>query len=343
VPEANVSAPVLDAALESVTRLNEDLLAEGQVPEFRRALRSHGIAWRPEPPGAEHFDHAQTVLGRRHGDCDDLAPWHAASLRHTGEDPDATAIVVKSGPKRWHAVVQRGDGQIDDPSEEAGMGKPKGNRGAAIAMMAPHGGSSVVGAYRIRPQIALRPAYGMWQARADLPWHWKEHEDSDAITKNDFAMATLHASPVAATALVGAIEGVLDLADSAGFGDPEHQARLCCISDAVQGYPYEALAERYGEEEAEAAAQIVGSFWGSLGRIVKKAAPFASKLVSFVPGIGPVASTALDVATKFIPSGGGGRHPGLPGLPAGMPAPAGLAAVHAPGRPGQLCIPATFS
>jgi hypothetical protein len=379
VPESNVSAPVLDAALESVTRLNENMLQNGEVPTFRRALRSHGIQWRPEPPGAEHFDHAQTVLGRRWGDCDDLAPYHAASLRSTGEDPDATAIVVPSGPKMWHAVVQRGNGDIDDPSKEAGMGRPRGARGAALPMLSAHGGSSVVGAYRIRPQIALRPAYGIWQARADMPWHWREHEDHDDISANDFSMAALHASPVASTALVGAIEGAIDLANAAGYGDPEHVDRLLAIADAVEGCGYDELREKWGEEHARAATHVVGSFWSGLSKIVKKVAPFVSKAVSFIPGIGPVAATAIDVATMFIPdpkdpakkipvapvaladaAGNAAKQamaavkaqiapgapslavPGLPGLPPGMPAPAGLAALQQGGRSGRICFPATF-
>ena len=79
VPEAHVDAPVLDAALESVTRLNESLLASGEIPSFQAALH-RGIKWKPEPPGAEHFDHGRTVLARGWGDCDDLAPYEAASM-----------------------------------------------------------------------------------------------------------------------------------------------------------------------------------------------------------------------------------------------------------------------
>jgi len=109
VPEAHVDAPVLDAMLESVTRLDQKLLQEGAVPTAKEAIKKHGVRWQPEPPGEEHFDHAGTVMQRGHGDCDDLAPHHAASLRHTGEDPGAKAVVYRSGPMRWHAVVQRSD------------------------------------------------------------------------------------------------------------------------------------------------------------------------------------------------------------------------------------------
>src|SRR5262245_53396081 len=116
IPEAHVTQPVLDAALEAVTRLNEQLIQSGH-PTFKQALPT-GIKWKPEPPGSEHFDHAGIVAHRGWGDCDDLAPWHAASLRVTGEDKGANAIVVPSGPNRWHAVVRRSNGAIDDPSED---------------------------------------------------------------------------------------------------------------------------------------------------------------------------------------------------------------------------------
>jgi hypothetical protein len=125
IPEEEVKAPVLDAGLEVTTRLDEDLIAAGKVPMFRDASPGSAIVWKPEPPGAEHFDHAARVLARGNGDCDDLAPWHAASLRQSGEDPGARAIVYQSGPNRWHAVVRRSDGSIDDPSLEAGM-RPAG-------------------------------------------------------------------------------------------------------------------------------------------------------------------------------------------------------------------------
>lgn len=345
VPEANVQPEVLDAALEAVTRLNEDLIEKRQVPTFRQALESHGIQWRPEPPGQEHFDHAAAVIGRRWGDCDDLAPFHAASLRATGEDPEARAIVVQSGPKRWHAIVERGDGSRDDPSAEAGMHEYQaGNRGATVPMISTRGESSVVGAYRIRPQIALRPAYGVWQARADLPWHWRQQEDMGPATRGDFAMASLHSAPVASTALVGCIDGLIDLADSANFGDEEHLMRLSAISDHIEGADYYELADEYGDDHARAAISVVGSFWGSLKNIAKAALPAVSKAAQFIPVVGPGLSTALDFAgpalTELMPSDRapqGGPPPGL----AALVSPRGPS-MSSSRRRGELCIPATF-
>lgn len=302
IPEAHVSAPVLNAALEATTRLNQSMLKAGEIPTFER-LRKGGLRWRPEPPGDEFFDHGKLVMGRGWGDCDDLAPLHAASLRHTGEDPKAIAIVKKSGPKRWHAVVQRGDGTIDDPSLRAGMGPgvTPGNRGATVPLMAPP--SAVVGgAYIMRPQLAFRERHGNWQARADLPWHWQKGPH-DPITPGNIAMATLHQAPVASTALTGCINGAIDLALNGEYAAEEHINRLCCIADAIEGADWDELAHIYGEEDADAAVQVVGSFFGSIAKMASKALPVVSKAVQFVPGVGPVASTALDIAREHLPSG----------------------------------------
>lgn len=306
VPEAEVTKPVLDSALESVTRLNEQLLASGSVPTFRRALhRGKGIKWRPEPPGDEHFDHAGVVQRRSWGDCDDLAPWHAASLRATGEDPEARAMVYKSGPTRWHAVVQRSDGSIDDPSREAGMGKrDDGVVGAVLPLMyRPHG--SVVGEDLIvRPSIALRPVERGYQARVDLPWH--------APHPTEYAMTALHGHALPPAAVVGALEGAVKLGIAAGFANPDHIARIGAICDTIEGIPYDEVAACYGDEHADAARVFVGSVFskawkgikkGAKGayRGVKKIAPVASRVLKFVPGFGPIASEALDFAFKSNP------------------------------------------
>ena len=323
IPESSVDAPVLDAALESVTRLNESLLNADKVPTFEEARQQNGVVWRPEPPGEEHFDHAARVVRRGWGDCDDLAPWQAASLRHTGEDPDAIAVVKKSGPKRWHAVVRRGDGSIDDPSKRAGMrpGIAAGVYGAALPLMYTAPSAVVGGAYIVRPAIAMREFRGGVQARADMPWNWREHLD-DKPRPTDYAMATLHSAPLASTALTGAIVGALELAVAGGYADPSHISRLAAIADAIDGVPFEEIAACYGEEHAVAAEQVVGSFFGKAWRKAKKMAgkglKFATrmvpgadlalkfagsglgkKLISFVPGIGPIATSALEVLPEI--------------------------------------------
>lgn len=312
IPEAHVSRPVLDAALEATTRLDETLLAKGVVPPFRKAVNA--VRWKPEPPGDEHFDHAAVVLGRGWGDCDDLAPWHAASLRASGEDPGAKAFVKKSGPNRWHAVVRRSDGSVDDPSREAGMGQTNGVLGGALPMMMQP--SSVVGGevgtYLMRPQLALRPIFDRagqpeaWESRADLPWHWVPGK-----SPADVAMVSLHASPVSSQAVTGACQGLIDLGE-ANDVDDDILDRAAAIADGCDGASYEDLEDQYGPEHALAASQIVGSFFGGLGRSFKRlgrnvAKPFARMAVkyapdvlSFVPGAGPAAAMALRHASPHL-------------------------------------------
>lgn len=313
IPEAHVSADVLNASLEAVTRLNESLLKNNEIPPFETQLK-RGLKWKPEPPGDEHFDHGLTTAKRGWGDCDDLAPLHAGSLRHSGEDPGATAIVKKTGPKLWHAVVRRSDGTIDDPSKRAGMGQPHEYSGAAVPRMFPNV-SGVSGAYIVRPQLALRPVWGGegWEARTDLPWHYRQDPDA-APSKTDYAMVSLHASPVASTALTGSVEGAIELAEAAGFAHPDHVDRLCCLGDALDGAEYEELVKLYGEEHAQVVGHMLGSFGSGLKKLAKKgfsgltslakmAAPMAA---SFIPG----GSAALSLASKGLsmikPGGGGG-------------------------------------
>lgn len=326
VPEAFVGPEVLDAALEGVTRLNEALLADGKVPLFEQAVDR--VRWKPEPPGDEHFDHAGVVLGRGWGDCDDLAPWHAASLRASGKDPGATAVVKRSGNKRWHAVVQRSDGRIDDPSAAAGMheyARAHGIVGAGLPSMFPaeyhqhayhsHVQGHNVGTFLMRPQLAMRPVrspYGRipeaWQARADIPWHWTPGD-----SKTDVAMVSLHASPVSSQSVVGACRGAVALGE-ANDVDEDILDRIDCIADACEGVPWEDLADEYGPEHAMAAGALVSGFFG-LDKVFKAVTkPLASvikaplSMASQIPGVSnvmrmasPLLQQALPIASAALP------------------------------------------
>lgn len=318
IPEKHVTEDVLNAGLETTTRLDEAMLKNGEVPTFREGLRQYGIRWKPEPPGDERFDHAKLVIGRRNGDCDDLAPWHAASLRATGQDPGAQAVVKRSGPNRWHAVVKRSDGRYDDPSREAGMGTVSGAAPAVIAPMFPPANDvSGHGVCGLRPQLAARPITGghrnLWEARADLPWN-----------NTEFALSALHRAPVASTAICGAIVGAVLAAEAVDCAKPEHKATLIGLAALLDGHDPRDVADVCGHEATERAMSVVGALRDqvgfSFGGLLKSVAPFASKALSFVPGVGPIASTALDVATKLIPDGKGGHvavpasHP-TPGVP----------------------------
>lgn len=267
IPEDKVTAHVLNAALEPITRLNEAMIRAGEVPSFDRALKNGHVRWQPEPPGQESFDHAAIVLGRRWGDCDDIAPYAAGSLRASGADPGARAIVRKSGPKTWHAVVQRSDGMIEDPSKRAGMPTrgERANGAATLPRMSDPPRQAVVGdvgAFIYRPEIAVRPHFDLgYEARVDIPWFAAARGKPSAT---EIAMATLHSAPLAATAITGAIDSACQLAVVGGYGHPEHVDRLCAIADRLQGMGGRELAHTYGEPHAIAAESYAQSLVGWL-------------------------------------------------------------------------------
>lgn len=265
---------VLDAALESVTRANEALIARG-VPTFKQAM--HKVRWKPEPPGDEHFDLATTVLNRKWGDCDDLAPWHAASLRVTGVDPEARAIVVPSSsgvPGRWHAIVERGNGSIDDPSIAAGMGRVSGDhyRGPFWNPMSED--SLALATYPLR-----WPGAG-FAARVDVPSATFPASYSGLATGNSRAAA-----------LVGALGPLGEVCGS--DVDDDDLARICGVHDLLLGVP--------PNEVAEALEAVYGDEIG-FGPALALAAPFAGDVVKKAAG-------ALGLG-KGGGGGGGGAAPG---------------------------------
>ena len=202
------------------------------------------------------------------------------------------------------------------------MGSHSGVVGAALPIMYTAPSAVVGGEYRVRPAIAVRPYRGGAQARTDMPFQFVKGHPTD------YAIATTQAGPDALTALVGAINGALQLAVSGGYAHPQHINRLAAIADALEGIPLEEIAELYGQNHAQAAGEVVGFSFGGLlkkaGKLAIKATPLASKAVQFIPGIGPVASSALDIAAKgaqMMQKGGGGkpkiaRGAGTPASPA---------------------------
>lgn len=109
----------LASLLEGLVRTNVWLMETNPLPP----LYSSGVRYRREPRGSEEWTPAPRVFARRFGDCEDLAAWRAAELRRAGE-LDARAIPIRSGARIWHAVVEREDGTIEDPSRALGMKGP---------------------------------------------------------------------------------------------------------------------------------------------------------------------------------------------------------------------------
>jgi hypothetical protein len=272
---------ILDAALESVTRANEASLLRG-LPSFADALHAGKVRWRPEPPGDEHFDLGKTVLRRGWGDCDDLAPWHAASLRTSGEDPEATAFVRPSGPNRWHAVVQRSNGTIEDPSRAAGMGSVGGDD---------YGGPFWPAMFADRLAMAaspLAPGYG-WAGRVDIP-----------STTAPGVYSTLARAPYPAGAIVGACHGTLEVCGDDMYWDD--YLKVAGLADLISGIP---------PDEVEDCLESHGGV-GFLPMLAPLAASVAAPLAQKALGMFGMGGGGGAPAAAPAPSGGGGGGGGYP-------------------------------
>jgi hypothetical protein len=142
---------------------------------------------------------------------------------------------------------------------------------------------------------------------------------TDKPTPTDIAMTALHTAPLAATALTGAIDGVCLLGECAGFAHDDDISKMSAVADLCAGYPYRQVQEMYGDDHAEAAREVVGSFWSALKSVASPVASLARQAVKFVPGVGPVIDTGLSAAEKLyaqaraaVPAGApGGSAPGF--------------------------------
>lgn len=286
---------ILDAALESVTRANEASLARG-MPSFVDALKAGAVRWRPEPPGDEHFDLGSTVLKRGWGDCDDLAPWHAASLRTSGVDPEATAFVRPSGPNRWHAVVQRSNGAVEDPSRAAGMGSVGGDD---------YKGPFWPSMFADRLAMAthpLAPGYG-WAGRIDIP-----------SVSAPGVYSTLARAPYPPGAIVGACHGALNVCGDDVYWDD--LLKVAGMADLLSGVDPRDVEDALDDSGGVGFLPLLAPMAASV------AAPLASKALGMFGGMFGGGGKAPAAAPAAAPSGGGGGG----GFPMGS-------TMHMPGGP----------
>jgi hypothetical protein len=298
----------LDAALESVTRCVQAMVQKGISPPAAGQIKSKRVVWAPEPPGDEHFDLPTTIMGRGWGDCDDLAPWHAGSLRAGGVDPGARAFVRKSGDKRWHALVRRSDGSIEDPSKAAGMGHSVSGEepGAGPATTEPMSKEGKLCLAICPTQDRSSPL--VWFARCDVP---------DSLEPWDWSASAAHPNP--AKALLHAVKTAQDVVGDAM--DDEDYYRLGALNDLVLGADPEAVAEALGELfDDEVVGQILGDAVHSVGffggllkgvksiarapfKIAKKGLSTAQKVVKLpfkIPGVSQVVKAGVPVAASFF-------------------------------------------
>lgn len=104
------------AALEGLVQVNGLVLdKDPRIPPMYLA----GVRWRAIP----HSDwrRADRIALEGWGDCEGLSAWRVAELRRTGEDTGARVGCYHTGPKKYHAIVIRGDDEIEDPSVLLGM------------------------------------------------------------------------------------------------------------------------------------------------------------------------------------------------------------------------------
>ena len=191
IPDRHVSPDVLDAILEAQTRAAASQVRAGEAPDARELL-ARGARWRPEPWADEHFDLPSEIARRGWGDCDDWAPALAGSLRASGDDEGARAFAYRSGPNRYHVVVQLSDGRIVDPSLDAGMRSHPGIRGATTRSMAIAGQGGLAAIHDGR----------VWRARCDVPWPQRAAHVASIASSPEFASAV--GSAAIGAQLVGA-------------------------------------------------------------------------------------------------------------------------------------------
>lgn len=307
----------LDAALESVTRTVAGMVRKGIAPPAAGQIKARRVRWHPEPPGDEHFDLPTTVIARGHGDCDDLAPWHAGSLRAGGVDPGARAIVRRSGPKRWHAIVRRSDGSIEDPSAAAGMHSVGGGMcGAGPAITNPMSADGHL-CVAICPTKDRRHPL-VWFARCDVP---------DSLEPWDWSTTAAHTDP--SRALVHAVKTARAVAGDAM--DEEDYLRLGALQDLVMGADPERVADVLAGlvDDEELLGEILGDavhsvgFFGGVLKGLKSVAnaPFKIAKKGFgagrkvllapfqIPGVSQLTRAGLPMAATYFG-----------GAPAGMAA-----------------------
>ncbi len=296
VPDRMVGAHLIEPALETVTRTNERLISSGFAPPLTTLVRRRRVRWMPEPAGQpESFDSADAVAARGWGDCDDLAPYWAAELRASGKDPGARAVIRRSGPHRWHAVVRRSDGRIQDPSRAAGMGHGGSIAGAAIAPYLRFDGPAMDWG---NEAVCHLPA-GRGYALAHRAW--------DRDPRVAMAQAALDA----------AISGVC-------HGDLENAAICGSLASLYSGMPIDGSAQAWGSEigslfsALSKAAQGVLSLpttitRGALTAASDYALPLAAKLAQTAAHVVPGANLLVDPVLKHVtPMLQSALHAGIP-------------------------------
>lgn len=123
------NAIALQALLEALISVNRVYLRRfrGRVPKLYDA----GVVYRR----TQVWDSVPDLIARRYGDCKSLTAMRVAELREDGENAKPVFRFARNpytGAKDFHILVQRGNGQYEDPSARLGMGRYYAQQGIAV-------------------------------------------------------------------------------------------------------------------------------------------------------------------------------------------------------------------
>ena len=115
----NITCPAdpeaIACVVEGLVALNACMMtAARKAGRSAPLLYASGVRYKREPKGREQWQSAAELLSSGEGDCEDLAAYRAAELRCEGEL--AFVDIQPTNRGTYHAVVRRGNGQIEDPS-----------------------------------------------------------------------------------------------------------------------------------------------------------------------------------------------------------------------------------
>jgi len=81
-------------------------------------LYESGVYYQAEEPGFERFLSIPSVIDQGYGDCEDLACWRIAELRHRGQYAVPYLILTRTDDRlRYHIAVSLSNNVIEDPSD----------------------------------------------------------------------------------------------------------------------------------------------------------------------------------------------------------------------------------
>jgi hypothetical protein len=158
----------VQAVCDAATLLGEHQLRRGYAPMLWDSPAVYRREEQRTLPGVERIQLPEETHAMGYGDCDDLAPWGAASMRLSGIP--ARAYVVESPGIGYHvAVLYRGrDGErrVWDPSAERGM-LEVGAHGSRLANMKRKASAALRRAEQIAVQLeSMNPSSSAYRALA---------------------------------------------------------------------------------------------------------------------------------------------------------------------------------